>query len=73
MRVLHKPTSEEITTDEKGFSVLGRITQVANKYNGAKLVFDIKKTRSVHGNLNTVYAAMAVTFKKANNQFRILP
>ena len=73
MRVVHKSESERITTDEKGFSVIGRITRLANKYNGAKLVFDMKKTRSIHGNLATVYAALGVTFSKTNNQFRILP
>jgi hypothetical protein len=73
MRVVHKSESERITTDEKGFSAIGRITRLGNKYNGVKLVVDMKKIQSLHGNLTTVYAAMALTFSKSNNQFRILP
>lgn len=73
MRVVHKSGTERITTDEKGFSIIGRIMRMGNKYSGAKLVFDMKEIESIHGNLTTVYAAMALTFNKSNNQFRILP
>ncbi len=73
MRVVHKSGFEKITTDEKGFSVIGRITTFGNKYKGAKLVCDMKQIQAIHGNLSTVYAAMSLTFRKSNNQLRILP
>jgi hypothetical protein len=73
MRVVHKGGYERITTDKNGFSVIGRVTRFGNKYNGAKLVLDMKRIQAIHGNLTTVYAAMSLTFGKSNNQLRILP
>lgn len=73
MRVLHKSTNEKITADVKGFSAIGRIIQIANQHRDAKMVFDMKKTKSVDGNLATVYAALGRWLGKSNNQLRILP
>lgn len=73
MRVVHKSGNERIATDEKGFYSFARLIQMVNRYRGAKLVLDMKKVKSFDGNLATVYAAMALTFHKSKNQFRILP
>jgi len=73
MRVLHKSTSEKITADVKGFSAIGRITQIANRHRDTKMVFDMKNIKSVDGNLATVYAALGRWLGKSNNALRILP
>ncbi|MFM8912448.1 MAG: hypothetical protein ACKOE6_05930 [Flammeovirgaceae bacterium] len=73
MRVVHRSSNEKIAMDDKGFSDFGRITQMVNRYRGAKLVFDMKNVKSFDGNLATVYAAMALSFQRSKNQFRILP
>lgn len=73
MRIVHKSNLKKFSGDDTTFAAVSRMVQLANRHFGAKIVFDMKKTRQSSGDLSSVFAALGYNLQKADNALRILP
>lgn len=73
MRIVYKSKEPNLLVNQKGFSTISMIIKNANKYRDGKIVFDMKKTSKMDGNLAGVYSALQINLLKRGNNLRILP